>query len=462
MRHFDEDRGVLERIIILLLFLALVITPIAYMGEVSAFISGGIDSALTVSSNKFFVAFKNIIAPLMVFMAGIVWLRQKNTLRDLKGRYLLIVLIVMFLSITLSKYSGVLLFLSGVRWITPLILTILLIGIICERDLRNISIGVCGIFFIHFILQIYETIYGSHWYGVILGTNLAARAPGIFENPNTASMFSCLSFILAYKFIGYKNPFAKLVMILSPVSVFITLSGGGLFTICVLFFSVIFKSKWRKLFPLILISSAAVVQLIMPLFRGGWGYIESSFITRGILLTEAAVGGRGVDIVQKNVISDGLLTYHQNKYFFNYLNIGIPEWLSSALNKLFGVREKSFDLISILFGQSFGSGTNGCALIQHNFSLKLPCVMGESLYAQMFINIGWVGSIVVFTPLVMAAFFAFKNNNKAMFLVLFLASISALNNTMFEAFPMSILVPALLSFWFFEMKYSNYSPHKPY
>ncbi len=88
--------------------------------------------------------------------------------------------------------------------------------------------------------------------------------------------------------------------------------------------------------------------------------------------------------------------------------------------------------------------------------------MGESLYAQIFINIGWVGAIVVFTPLVIAAFFAFKNNNKAMFLVLFLASITALNNTIFEAFPMSILVPALLSFWFFEMKYGNYSPHKPY
>lgn len=446
MKYYSTNRGMADHGVLALLYATLAITPFAYWGEVSALISGGADSALTISSSKYMVIFKNMIVPLMIVFSFINWMHND---RNKKGKYIFLLLIAILCPLLLSQHSNTLLFIAGIRWIAPLFLLILLVGVITKRELYYATIGVCIIFFLQISMQIYETIYAPHWYGTIIGTTLSSRAPGLFSNPNTASIFSCLSFIMVYRFLGLENPLSKVVLILAPLSVFITLSGTGLLAMMVMLISVLLRDKWRILFPLTLIVSVLIVQTVIPVLRGGDSYIDSSVMARGAMFMNAATGG---EEPESESDSDSLKGFNIKTYINEeIMTISVPEWfLATDVSKLMGVTEEKIALSPLLFGQGFGAGTNGCALIAHNFSTKLPCIVSDALYTQLLINIGWMGAAIIIFPFVMMLFYAFIFNNKAMFFVLLLAAISALNNTMLEAFPMNVLVPVLLAFWLHE------------
>lgn len=272
----------------------------------------------------------------------------------------------------------------GLRWITPLLIFMLMKDWVRHFDGRAVIGWVYGGMLICAGLQIYQLFNMPPIYGTIFG--LSARTPGIFLAPNTASFFGC-----------------------TCAAFIITFSGGNF---------------WHK------VASASLAFFISSLAQSGTGVVVSAFLILHIFFARSQAllfiaAGLAMLWVIPNL--DILLS----RDGFTELSGGGRVDRFSEI-----VSESAFSL------NNFGFYTNAANLADAMSQYRRAV---DSLIASFIGNFGATTAFVLaaFIFFIMENFKGTKFSNVVPILSVFV--VFSFSTIVFEAYPMNILIA--LSFW---------------
>lgn len=272
----------------------------------------------------------------------------------------------------------------GLRWITPLLIFMLMKDWAGHFDGRAVIGWVYGGMLICAALQIYQLFNMPPIYGTIFG--LSARTPGIFLAPNTASFFGC-----------------------TGAAFIITFSGGN------------FRHK---------VASASLALVISSLAQSGTGVVVSAFLILHIFLARSQAvlfiaAGLAMLWVIPNL--DTLL-----------LRDGFTELSGGGRIDRFSeiVSESAFSL------NNFGFYTNAANLADAMSQYRRAV---DSLIASFIGNFGATTAFVL-AALIFFILENFKGARLSNFVpILSVFVVFSFSTIVFEAYPMNILIA--LSFW---------------
>jgi len=260
----------------LIIILALLITTILNIGEISALISGTLKDQSELYTPIYIKATKDIIMCFLIFLLAVRYLSKNISISYIiLVLFFLLIIYINIMSSILYGNDGFIIY--GLRWIYPLLIFILGIKVFQINWLsKSFEKAFILVFLFHFSLQIYQFFSGITWFG-LLG-NYSSRNPGIFLLPNTGAFFSN---IVLYWFMYHSQltSFVKNFMVfLAVISIVLTSSGTG---ISVLAFLVILYLSSRKAVALL-----PIFILILPFM------LKFVSTTRGDDYVEVSGGGR--------------------------------------------------------------------------------------------------------------------------------------------------------------------------
>lgn len=129
-------------------------------------------------------------------------------------------------------------FLSGIRWLIPFLLSLMLIGYIDEMLLERLSKVLAYLFLFSFVLQIWQLVTMGDYYGPgFLG--LSRRTTGFYQFPTTCGFFLIIVFYVNY-FFGV-GKLRKIILWLMPLSLIMVFSKTAIVIYCLLGVLLIFK-----------------------------------------------------------------------------------------------------------------------------------------------------------------------------------------------------------------------------
>ena len=370
----------------------LALTPIFNIFEISTFISGNLENFASITTPLYIKLIKDI-GFLIVFILCFLNLRkpEKHTVKRLIffSTPLLFLIATLFI---LSYMNDPLEAMAGLRWISPLLLALFLIGNIDDNSMTEIAKLVSVVFLLSFAIQVLELIKTKPLWGDVFfrtaGHNLLGmpRLPGIFMNPNTTGFFICLAMFLGYFYIE-KSKLRTLILSLIPIS--IVLCGSGTAIIVYVATGCVFLI--RKKITMISISSSILIIVIT-------------------VLTLPFITGRQ----------------------FEYRNI-----FNSATGrvKVFSVSAADSELIS----SRFGRGTNTMHSIAQKFHLKNTAIKADSTVTAVIINIGLVGFLIFTLAYILWTVRALRSNRLDAIIFTLIYTLFAFTISIAEAFPMNLL-----------------------
>jgi hypothetical protein len=363
------------------------LTPIFSLQESLGLIFGGLINNSTALTPVYIKGIKDLI----FFLIFLIFFFQLLIVPKLsKFSFFLLVYIFSILFVGLVFHKELIIFLSGVRWLFPVILLPVFVKYIDINILHRIGGIIFFIFLNHFVFQILQLFYAGGWFG-LNSFGLSARNPGIFFIPSTAAFFSIIVLFFATFYVENLK-YRKVLFFLVPLSVLLTASGTGVAVYIVCFGLYIINKKMYIFLPIFSVMAFLFFFFFVDVLTGRTGLIEASFGVR-------------VEI------------------FFNLLNN------------------------ANLFSNNLGFGTSTGYLIANEYGLDFDMTSTESTYASILVNLGSINFIflVLLITIFIVIFWVRKNKEMLIFSLIF--ALFGATSSVLEAYPMNLLFSILLGYY---------------
>lgn len=377
----------------ILILAALALTPLYNIGEVLAFTFGGLQGQTFITSPLWVKLVKDGLQLALGLSAAAFTLAQAVRARRLHpiGWAYLPLVAVVAVTIPYSYVTnenvrapgGLIFVASGMRWLFPVALSFLLIGITDKPFLRTIAIACTALFLLSFVVQVYQLFNATTWFGRnTLG--LSARVSGIFLLPATSGFFTCMTVFLTQT--SWKDsPMRHVVLALAPFSIFFAAS------------------------------VTAIVLLGTMLLLGSFGgrYLKVKLIALPALAAIAYfVSG---PVLGRNDFAD----------------------VSGPVRARRFLREVGQ---ATLLSNRFGFGTNAAVLADAEFEVEQSPEVLDSMYASVLANLGWSGAAALAVPIVTGLVLVAKTRRLDGLVFIVVHLLAGFSQTITESFPMSLLL----------------------
>ena len=379
----------LKELIVNIIILMIILTPIFNLGEVLNLfiqITQNIKDNITPIYIKVIKDFLIIVLVLLLIKFHYYNLKINN------NEKIFLLFILLSIPSTIYMYlTNKMIFLSGIRWSLPLLLTILLIRFDSIIIFNQVSKTLKIILVFHFIIQIIQfftlELFGVNFMG------LSLRNPGIFLIPNTAGAFSIFSLIYMLYASKYNliSKWIKLLLILS------TLLSGSSTAILILFF-IIFINYFRKYI------------VLLPIF----------------VVVPLLFGYQLLELMRPGVFNESLMP-RINLLFDNFINSGI------------------------IIGD-FGAATNTAVSFVNVLESSGNVISADSFWGGLPVNLGLLLFLTFFSLNLLLIFISFldkKVENLILFASIFLFSFTS---SLLESYPVNIIISILLAHTFSNLK----------
>lgn len=378
-----------------LILIVIILTPLFSIMESIGLILGGIVGNGTALTSPYIKGIKDLVFILLILLSlGDVIKKERIG----KKLFIFLSIIIPCILVPAFFYMKILLiFLSGIRWIIPFILAFFLIEKIDEKLLKQISIILFGLFILHFSMQIVQLFFAQGYFGTN-SLGLSVRNPGIFFMPSTSASFTILVLFFCKFYMSEK--LKKKIILLIPISIFLTASGSGIGILMIIVVIYYLKKRYLKLIPFILFVMAFVLVFSLNFLTGRDDLMEESFGTR-------------IDILLDVILSGSLLP------------------------------------------QKFGYGTSTGYLIADKYNLEFDMVSTESWYATVIVNLGLINSLFIFLFITKVFFILLKKKDKEKLIFFIIYALFSATTTFTESFPVNILFSVLVGYYLAPLK-SNF------
>ncbi|HQV69464.1 MAG: hypothetical protein WAU96_12925 [Anaerolineae bacterium] len=391
----------LRQIIYILALIAILLTPISNYGEVSAFMTGKLRSEQFLETPLAVKLLKDAVMILVGLLALFMQARQfakTRRLNPIAWAYVplaVIVILAIALSYTtnenLQEPNNRLFILAGLRWVYPIFLTLVMIGVSDASLLRKTAILCYVMFVCSFALQIYQAFNASTWWGrTPLG--LSARVAGFFLMPSTSGFFAATTVFLVFFYL--KNRVLTIAMVvMALISVWLSASATGALLLLAILFLVSLDGKFIK-----------HKLLLIPLL-GVFTYFTIGIVTNRQDFTEVS-GPVRINHVVESFRRGGAIS------------------------------------------NQFGLGSNGAVLLDNTFKLKIHPEVLDSSYAGTFINIGWLGAIAFYIPFIACFVISWRLRRLDGIVFVVMMLLASASQPITEEYPMNFLMSVWMG-WFF-------------
>gem|GEM_PF-1135496 len=396
----------LRNIILGATIVLLLATPLLNEAEITALVSGVAVRQNNMSTPAWIKAIKDVGLLVMCAAAGWATLRQmdpaqKRTL----WAYGLVTLaaaasaIYTLIANPIGLDDRVFLVMAGARWFLPVVLAWLLIGKIDAAFMRVVARVAAVLFLVSFAFQLFLAFHATNGYG-FNQFGLPERVSGVFLVANTAGFYACIAAFLAYYYLE-GSPLRWPVLILAPVSIFFTQSGGAIMGLALLLWLVPMGRRWLR------------ARLILLPILGVGMLLSLQFLTARSDLLRVSGQGR-LRIFTQAVTASGFIS------------------------------------------NQFGKGTNSGVMLR-SVGVDTQSQITDSFYASVVTNTGAFGLFAVMAFLTVAFFiclrFAWKTGRIEPLAFWGLYASFGATTSFTEAFPMNLLMavwigaftPALLA-----------------
>jgi len=374
-----------ESLMQFLIFTAVLLTPLYSFSEIILSLGGFDVSRLTASTPLFVKLLKDFLLILVILLgfANII-LRGRIALAPSLGVFFLVSILSLLYSLTSQNTETIL---SGVRWLYPTLLLVVLYSAIDSLFLSRLAALLVALLVVGFALQLVQlftvTAFGSNLLG------LSRRCAGYYANPSTMALFALyvFHFVKSYHFRRYRLLVMYLIV---PISIFLTGSGSGILgyvAICG-YLCVVGVPPKRKLLVLTLAFAATLmIVLMLPVLTGR------------------------------------------------------SDFFDSPMGRLDVVRNSSYGLF---VSSDFGTGTNSAILYSNldninGFELSKSTIVLDSTFASIVQNVGLVGLFAFLFYIFSRRNFSKNSTLPIIILVAFSTGI------LFESFPMNVLTFVAIS-----------------
>lgn len=399
-----KNNNIYLKIIHLSILFAILVSPVMNAGEVVCLILNWqtIDQSEIITP-IYIKIIKDIMFAVILFTAIMhIFITKKK----IHITYTVGIVYVMFLCTYPIFYTeNIVIYMSGIRWIMPILLIIFLIPYISREFLQSLTNLLFYVFIIHFCLQIIELFSVTHFHTYSNG--LSRRNPGMFLIPNSGALFTLFVLFVHLFYASIKKRY--LIILLSLVSIFLTQSGMGIITYFVMMFIFLISCTFFKLLPVL----GIVLFLLHPI-------IFSLFIKR----------------------------YATSDYVGESFGTRVHIFMDKFLNANF-------------LDSDLGLGTNTAVLIFKDSSYKISIM--DSMYASLVVNLGIFNFIIILFTLLVLVLVAFLNKNKERLVFYILILLSGTTTILFEVYPVNLLIPIMFAYYInqYMLKKTNETTNNP-
>lgn len=371
----------------IIILLAFILTPIFTIKESMALIFGGIISQTEIATPIYIKLLKDLMFIMLILFSILGIFYSK---RILKINIFLILYIIFLLLIAYLFKNDLIIFFSGIRWLIPFMLMLLLIPYITKELIIKISYIGFYLFIFHFSIQLFQLFFAGAWFG-LNAFGLSARNPGIFFIPSTSAFFTILILFLNMFYMDDQK-IKRFIFILSPISVFLTASGSGVVVYMVIVLLYLLKKRYMSLLPILGIVLFLIVFLTLEDIVGRKDFIELSFGVRIMIFLELL----------------------QN---------------------------------SDLFSSNFGYATNTGVLIGSFSGVENAAFVADSTYASILGNLGLFTFILVMLFIFLSLFLAWLQKDREKLIFILIYFLFSATTIIFEAYPMNLLFSILMAYY---------------
>ncbi|WP_395783298.1 hypothetical protein [Aquirufa sp.] len=362
------------------------LTPIYTFGEVFALLTGSMKDVSIALTPIYIKLLKDLFFVILILIG--VFLKFKSQTIPRIFIFFIPLILSLIIAVFLTKFN-LLLFLAGIRWILPIFAMFFLIGHISEILLFKISKVLFLLFILNFIVQIWQFLFMTKFFGQSADSEFSLRNPGIFFMPGPSSFFVVICLFFSYYYTFSKSA-KSIVVITAPISILLTASGAGIASFFVLMFFQYFPKFMLK-------ASVFVIPFILPVFAG-------------LIII---VSGRG------DIFEDSFMPRVQ---IFIDLFSEIP-----------------------LFSNRFGSGTSSAYLASNFSGENLDAISTESTFATIIANLGVLPFFIFMFFYLIWLFIVFLNNRRELWFFTIIFSFFGLTTQFMEVFPQSIIFAILMA-----------------
>lgn len=373
----------LQRVQQKLILLGLIIVPFISLGELIALFAGRLSSQ---SSNLtgIFKFSKDLIFVSLILIGLVDYLIRDRLNRKILI-YLGLVILLVVPSILFSFGNEIIYLAAGLRWLIPLLLPIFIYRILDEKFLKKFFLYVYYLLILHLFIQILQLFFAGSWYGVSsYGLNL--RNPGLFLIPNTGAFFTISALYVCLYLADFSIQRKRLVIIISMLSVFLTLSGTGLIVFITILGFYFFNRSQLKWYILIFPFGLMFIYLfVMFLNTRDANYISES-------------GGTRLTIFVENFMESSLIS------------------------------------------TDFGYGTNSAVLLGKGEIM-------DSTFASLVVNLGYFGFFMILALIFIAILYAGITKDKMLFVFLIVFTLFSFTTIISEVYPVNLIFGVLMVYF---------------
>ena len=385
--QLQEKNNICLKIIHLSIFFAILVSPAMNVGEVAHLILNRPIDQTEIITPIYIKIIKDITFAVILFTAIMHMFITKNKIRN---AYMVGIAYVMFLCAYPIFYTeNIVIYMSGIRWIMPMLLIIFLIPYISREFLQSLTNLLFYVFMIHFCLQIIELFSVTHFHTYSNG--LSRRNPGMFLIPNSGALFTLFVLFFHLFYSSIKKRYT--IIFLSFISIFLTQSGMGIITYFAIMLIFLLSCTFFKLLPFLAIILFLLYPAIFGLFVNRYAaddYVGQSFGTR--------------------------------------IDIFIDKFLNANL-----------------LDNDLGLGTNTAVLILKDSLYKVSIM--DSMYASLVTNLGTLNFIAILFTLLTLTFIAFVNKKKERLIFYILILLSSATTIIFEVYPVNLLISIMFAYY---------------
>lgn len=374
----------------ILILSALIITPIFTFTESIALLLAEQRSQVNMSNAitpTYIKAIKDLIFILIIFISSLTIIQNLSIKRV--TAFFLCALLLLILLPAYYYHSHILIYLSGVRWLLPVILIAFLFQYVDRNLLNKMGTIMFYLFITHFLIQIIQFFFSYGYFG-LNSFGLSIRNPGIFYVPSTAAVFAIM--VLFFSKYYMKKNIEKKISYLIPVSILLSASGTGV-GVYIIFFTVYYlRENFLRLIPVLLLLIGITLLFILDYFPGRSGLVEESLGARYTHFKEALVH-------------------------------------------------------ATLFPEYFGYGTATAELINNKFNYGFILARTDSFYTSLLVNLGLVNFLLIAIGLLILFIKITSLQQKEKLIFFIICSLIATTTSITESYPMNIIFSVLTAYY---------------
>lgn len=338
-----------------------------------------------------------IVKDFVLFLVmSLIFTKIFKYLKLTKSEFITLLIVVFITFYSLIFLGSLIMFLSGIRWLVPLLIVPFLINYVTDNLIKQITKVFSSLYIIFFLFQVFE-LFTVFYYGYRFEI-IANRTSGFFAYPTTAGFFIIMTFFLVY-FYGQRGLVRNIILYSIFISLFMANSQTANFVYIFILIIIVFYRKIHLIF------------LGSPLL----------FF---ILLT-----------------------------FIYYLN---PESIEKSLYERIKFLINNFENASLLgsLGQSSSTYFNFFKLF--NYKINYVPIISDSFLASLIVNLGYLGLILISSIFLFLFYLSIKFSNRPFTVFLVIYGLFSLTMIITEVFPVNLVFSILLAYYLGEYSFCKY------